>query len=408
MLKAYKIRLCPTFKQKNVIEQTIGNCRFIFNQMLNEKISVYEKLKDDKEKLYSHKYKTEKEYKQEFEFLKLGSSRALQQSRGNLDTAFQNFYRNLKQGKKVGFPKFKKKSKSNWSYREPAVGKSLRIENNKLVLLKVGKVKFRGLSKKFTGEIKNATVTKNKDNTFSASILVEQPQVRKLRTDNKVIGLDLGLKEFAITSDSVFYSGIKEKLYGIEKKIKRMQKHFSRKVKGSRRREKTRIKIAKLYQYKTNIQNHFFWHLANKLCRESQTIAIENLNIKGMVRNHKLARAISYASWGKFILFLKQKANEYYTEIFEISTFFPSSKLCSNCGNINSYLKLLDRMYICECGYEEDRDVNAGKNIRNYFLKNKSLEYDDYKHGEIVRPTRLTFDFVADFNEVFTDGEKCA
>lgn len=382
MNKAYKIRLYPNKKQQELIDKTIGCCRFIYNQMLAEKIKVYAGLKDDKEKLYQHKYKTEKQYKEEFEWLKEASSRGLQQSRNDLNIAFNNFFKGLKKNNRVGFPKFKSKHKSKWSYREPQVQNQVRVSENKLHLLKLGWIPFRGLSKSFNGVIKSVTVIKNRDNTYEASILVEQDRVVKKRKSNNRIGCDLGIKEFLVCSNGESFNGIKKELFSIEKKIKKQSRYLNRKNGGSNRREKCRIKLAKYYRYMTNVQNHYFRHLVKKLCEENQTIVLENLNVSGMLKNRKLSHSIFYSGWGKFRTLLEQKAKEYETEIKYADRFFPSSKTCSSCGKIKKDLSLKDRIFSCSCGIKLDRDLNASINILKYF----SPEYGEYKRGEEIRP----------------------
>lgn len=410
MNKAYKIRLYPNEKQKQLIDRTIGCSRFIFNQMLAERIKVYEELKDDKEKLYDYKYKTEKEYKEEFPFLKDVSSRALQQSRLNLDKAYKNFFRRVREGnKKVGFPKFKSKHKTKASYREPNVSFCIEIQNNKIKLLKLGLVRFRGLSKDFSGTIKSVTITRLKDFTYEASILVERSSISKERKSNNILGLDLGIKDFVVCSNGEVFNGIKNTLSKIESKIKKQQKHLSRKIevnkkkeiKDSKRFKRCKIKLAKLYKYKTDFQNHFFWHLANKLCSENQAIVIEDLNVAGMKQNRKLAHSIHYSGWSKFIGMLQHKAVEYGTIIEAVDRFFPSSKTCSNCGQIKKDLTLSNRTYMCDCGLEIDRDLNASINLRNYYLKNNSVDYIENTRGENVRPRRINYDFSGSFYEAF-------
>ena len=399
------IKLYPSKKQQLQIDKTIGCCRFLYNQMLSERIQVYELLKDNKEKLYSYKYKTESSYKHEFKFLSEASSYALQQSTRNLETAYKNFFiRIKKKTKKKGFPKFKSKKLCKLSYREPNGNfhqkePLILIKNSKLKLPKVGFIEFKGLNTDFKGNIKSVTVTKNKDNTYEASILVEQDQVKKKRISNNKIGIDLGLKEFIVCSNGESIKGIKLKLYEIEKEIKHLQKHHSRKKKGSSGKERVRVKIAKLFKYKTNFQNHFFWHLVNKLCSENQTIIVEDLNVAGMIKNHKLARSISYANWGNFLLKLEQKSKEYDTQIFKIDRWFPSSKLCSSCGQIKKELTLADRTYKCGCGLEIDRDLNAAINILREGLNSLSLEYSDYRHGENVRLKEVIYNFDGQFSE---------
>ena len=413
--KVFKVRLYPNKIQQQTILQTIGNCRFLHNQMLNERQNVYNSLKDDKDSLKKYKYKTEKEYKEEFEFLKLGSSRALQQSRGNLDTAYQNFFKYKK-----GFPKFKSKKRSKNSYREPQIDYSgkqsnaieINLENNKLKLLKLGWVKFRGLDKKFKGKIKSVTVEYSKSGKFFAFILVElESQPIKIRKNNNIIGIDLGLKEFITCSNNEQITGIKKDLKVIENKIKKQQKHLSRKIlinkkkkiEKSNRQEKCRLKLARLFEYKTNFINHFHWHLANKLCSENQVISLENLNISGMMKNKKLAHSIQNSNWYSFLVKLEQKAKEYGTTIYKVDRFFPSSKLCSNCGVIKKDLILKDRIYKCQCGLEIDRDLNASINLKNNFLveNNLSAEYVDYKRGEKIRPQKIVYNSRGIFYETF-------
>ncbi len=407
MNKAFKIRLYPNKTQQDLIDKTIGSTRFIFNQMLNERNEVYSKLKDDRKALYSHKYKTEKQYKEEFEFLKEVSSVALQQSRRDLDQAFQNFYRRMRQGKTPGFPKFKVKHKAKWNYRENT---NIRIENNKIKLPKLKLVKFRGLSKKFNSDflIKSVTIEKTRSGKYFASILVEadESDFKKERVSDNVIGIDLGLKEFVTCSNGEIFRGIKEEIYKIENKTKKQQRHLARKKKGSNRYEKCKVQLNRIHEYKRNFLNHFQWALANKLCSENQTISIESLAVENMRKNRKLSHAIHNINWSSFIAKLEQKAKEYETEIWKVDQFFPSSKLCSQCGAVKSDLKLSDRQYICACGLNLDRDVNAAINMKkNYYINNKSAEYADYKRGEIVRPIQLIYQFAGYFVEASTKSE---
>ena len=272
MNKSYVIRLYPTKSQINLIEKTFGCVRFIYNQMLEERIYVYKEFKDDKTKLYKHKYKTEKEYKVIFPFLKEVSSYSLQQANRDLNEAYKNFYRRIKQGKKPGFPKFKNKKIDRCSYREPNGNfqnkePKLRIKGNKIKITKLGFVKFRGLSKDFRGIIKSVTISKTKTNYYECSILVEQDPIIKERISDNTIGLDLGLKEFVVCSNGEVHHGIKEQLYEIEKDIKKQQRHLARKQKDSKRREKCRLKLAKLFEYKTHFHDHYQWNLVNYAVR---------------------------------------------------------------------------------------------------------------------------------------------
>jgi putative transposase len=390
-------------KQRKQIDNTIGSSRFIYNQILRERINVYDELKEDRDKLYNYRYKTEKEYKKEFPWLKEVSSRALQQSRGDLNNAFRNFFNNIKKGKKLGFPKFKSKHKSKWSYREPQVKNQIRFQDNKLFVLKLRLIKYKGLSKGFSGAIKNVTITKTRSDKYFASLLVEKEyQDVKIRTGNQIQGLDLGLKSFIMSSNRTQYQGIMKEILKIEKTSKRQQKHLSRKVKDSNRRNKCRIKLAKAYEYKTNKQRYYLWNLANQLCRESQAIVIENLNVSGMKRNRKLSHSIHLSNWSMFTNMLEQKAKEYGTHIYQVSTFYPSSKTCSACGEIKKELSLSDRQYNCSCGLSIDRDLNASLNLRNKYLKdfNISAEFVDNSRGEDIR--LMKFNFMSSLFEAIT------
>jgi len=264
--KSYQVRLYPTAKQVEIIDKTINGCRFIYNQTLNERITVYEELKEDKAKLYLYKYKTEKEYKEEFPFLKECSSRALQQARRDLTSAFQNFYAGLKKGSHVGFPKFKSKKTCKLSYREPQIDevKAIEIKDSKIKLNKLSWIKFRGLSEDFNGKIKSVTVTNEQNGMYTASILVEQDGDTKDREGDATIGIDFGLTSFTTMSNGEQIDLPKEHILKLESKLKRFQKKHSRQAKGSNRRELTRIKINRLY-YKTNIRCLFICYAKIKI-----------------------------------------------------------------------------------------------------------------------------------------------
>jgi len=398
--KSYLVRLYPTVKQAEIIDKTINGCRFIYNQTLNERITIYEELKEDTQKLYNHKYKTEKEYKEEFLFLKECSSRALQQARRDLNTAFQNFYAGLKKGSHIGFPKFKSKKISKCSYREPQIEndkqKAIEIKDNKIKLNKLGWIKFRGLSKNFNGEIKSVTITNEKNGIYTASILVEQDGDTKERENDGILGIDFGLNSFTTMSNGEQIDLPKDHIFKLENKLKKLQKKLARQNKDSNRRELTRIKINRLYKHIKNIKDHFYWHLANRICRQNKIIVIEDLNIKGMKKSN-LSSSIQRIGWSDFVSKLSQKAVEYVSEVVKANRWFPSSKTCSCCGAINDNLKLSDRVYKCDCGLEINRDLNASFN-----LKKLALEYSESLngHGENVRLFNLLFDLKSSFYEV--------
>jgi putative transposase len=455
--KAYKIRLYPNKSQATLIDKTIGATRFMYNQMLAEKQKVYEMFKKSendseqesivkKESLKNHTYKTEKNYKEQEEltWLKEVSSRALQQSRIDLETAYKNFYRSLKTGKPA-FPKFKSKHKSRKSYREPQVGNSIAINENgtKIKLLKIGYCKFRGLAKEFQtkqllGDIKilSATISKDPDKKYYCSILVETENisiVSNIKGERQRIGLDLGLTYFVITSNGDYFTPIKKELNARDKVIRKLQKKLSRqtlqakkcqktnikktkesnkgieseqtkdtKFKSSNRRNKTKTKIATLHKKQTNTKAFYHWHLVNKLTNENQAISLETLKVINMVKNKKLARAIAQASWSSLLIKLVWKAKQKETRLHFQSTFFASTKTCYKCNHKNPSVKLSDRILTCpntNCNFKIQRDLQASLNLE----KQLSLEYSDYRHRESVRPKQINFDLSGKFVEVSTN-----
>ena len=353
ILKAFKFRIEPNEQQKVLINKTLGCTRFLYNQMLSEKQTKY-KIKDDS------KLKTEKEYKFEFEWLKEVDSIALQQSRIDLKTAYDNFFRKLKAGQPTNL-KFKSKHNPKNSYRTISVNNSIRVEENYIKLPKLGFVKFKK-SREVSGTIKSVTVSKNILGRYYISILCET-EIQKLPASNKEIGIDLGLKEFCITSDNEFVSNPRY-LRKLEVELKKAQRILSHRVKKSNNRFKQQKKVFKLHQKIANQRLDFLHKLSTKLINENQVICLEDLQVKNMVKNHCLAKSISDVSWSKFVELLKYKSDWYGRTVVQIDKFFPSSKTCSGCGNIKKDLTLKDREYVCSsCGLVIDRDYNAALNI---------------------------------------------
>jgi putative transposase len=352
-LKAFKFRLEPNKEQKVLINKTLGCTRFLYNQMLSEKQLKYKS--SDKTPT-----KTEKEYKFEFGWLKEVDSISLQQARIDLKTAYDNFFRKLKAGQPTNL-KFKSKHNLENSYRTISVNNSIRVEENRIKLPKLGFVKFRK-SREVLGKIKSVTVSKNILNRYYISILCEV-EMQKLPKLNTQIGIDLGLKEFCITSDNEFVSNPRF-LRESELKLKKAQRKLSLRKKGSNRRFKQQKVVFRLHEKIRNQRLDFLHKLSSKLINENQVICLEDLQVKNMVKNHKLAKSISDVSWSKFVELLKYKADWHGRELVQIDKFFPSSKLCSNCGNIKKDLTLKDREYVCSCcGLVIDRDYNAALNI---------------------------------------------
>jgi len=277
-----------------------------------------------------------------------------------LTISYKNFFRKIKQKQKTSL-KFKSKHNPKHSYRTVNISNSIRVEENKIRLPKLGLVKLKK-SREIEGRIKSVTISKNILNNYYISILCEV-DIEKLPKLNKNVGIDLGIKEFCITSDNKKEPNPKY-LRKLELKLKKTQRILSRRKKGSKNRFKQQKKLFRIHEKIRNQRLDFLHKLSTKLISENQVICLEDLSVKNMVKNHKLAKSISDASWSKFVELLKYKADWYGRELVQIDKFFPSSKMCSNCGNIKKDLKLEDREYCCDCcNLVIDRDYNASLNI---------------------------------------------
>ena len=360
-IRSFKYRLYPTKKQEHSLQQTLTTCRFLYNNALEERIAIY---KNTQQSLsYVDQTNALKQHKNDWQ--KQVHSQVLQSTLKRLDTSFSNFFRRIKQQKagkriKSGFPRFKADQRYN-SFCYPQSGFRITNNNKRIVLSKIGDVRLK-YSRTTEGNIKTCRVVRDVDQWFVV-LTCEQEVPEPQKSTNPTVGVDVGIKTFAFLSNGESYDNPRHTLRS-QDKLAKVQRRHSRRVLGSKNRDRQRIEVCKVHRSIRNQRDDFLHKLSRELVEKYGCIVFEKLNIRGMVRNHKLAKHISDCSWGKLIEYTTYKAEEAGVEVRLVNTR-NTTQMCSGCGEIVP--KTLEiRIHDCpHCGLVEDRDLNASKNIRD-------------------------------------------
>lgn len=362
MEKGYRFRIYPNKKQQVILAKTFGCKRYVYNYFLERKITLYKE--EGKSLSFNACSKELTALRKEFDWLSEIDRSALQNTLKDLDTAFNRFYK-----EKGGFPKFKKKKTNYRSYRTSKFYNNIKFLGKKIKLPKLGLVNCKGY-KNIDGRILNVTISQVPSGKYYASICVTDVEPFTFEKSGEKIGIDMGIKDFCITSNGIKYENPKYLEQSLEK-LAKLQRELSRKTKGSSNWEKARVKLAKLYEHIANQRADYLHKLSHKLIKENDVICCENLKVKNMTQNHNLARSISDASWTQFTNQLEYKACWYDKKIIKIDTFFASSQLCSKCGYKHEDVKnLAVREWVCpSCNAKHNRDINAALNILNEGVK---------------------------------------
>ena len=357
--KSYKFKINPNKEQIELLSKHFGACRFVFNRFLNERKEKYLNEKTSLNFYDNARTLTELKKDDDFLWLKEINSQSLQSSLRNLDTAYTKFFR-----KQTKFPKFK----SKYDRQSFTIPQSVTIEEGKLWIPKFKKGIEINLHREIEGKILFATISKSTTGNYYVSITCEVEYIPFEKTNTKV-GIDTGIKDLAILSDGKVYENIKTLKTNL-KKLKYNQRQLSKKIKGSNSRLKQKSKLATVHEKVTNIRKDYLHKVSTEIIKNHDVICIEDLAVKNMMKNHKLAQAFSDVSLGAFYAMLEYKANWNDKTVVKIDRFFPSSKTCNVCNYINQDLTLKDREWTCiGCGTQHDRDFNASINIKKQGLK---------------------------------------
>lgn len=376
--KGVKLRIYPNKEQQKEIIKTFNLCRFLYNKMIEERRAVYEKLKNNRRELYEYNYKKDRDWKEEYPFLREVSSQALLQVRWNVSNAYQMFYNSFKKnGHYYGLPKFIRKG-TRETYRIMQNNESIKInlENNKIRIPKLEWIKFRNSNlNNFpslkTDKIKAITVSRSKTDKFFVSVLYYKDSEKvkiSVHTKNKIIGLDMSFNNFFVDDNGNYYdySKVSKKYINKVEIIKEKIKN----VKSLRAKKKLYKRILKIIEHIQNKRKNFISKIAKDLIQSNNIIALETLSIRDMMKIEKYRGSLFDLCWSNFVKTLQYKAEENGVKIIMANKWFASSKLCNICGYKNKKLKLSDRKWICpECGTKHDRDINAAKNLKNYGIK---------------------------------------
>lgn len=364
MEKAYKFRIYPTTEQAILFEKTFGCCRFVYNEGLAARQVYY---KDTGETI--SKYDLMKRFpslKAANPWLREVDAIALQSTIESMDAAYQNFFRGIRSGKRTGFPKFKSKRKAKAAYHTK---QKIKVADKAVRLPKIGWVKCK-VSTPVLGRILSATVSRTRSGKYFVSICCTEVDIPKMPATGASVGIDLGLKHLATTSDGELFECGKH-LLRAEKRLASLQRRLSRKSKGSKRREKARLQVARLQEHVANQRADYLHKLTTGLVRRYDVICVEDLATKQLMRKHGVAKSIADASWGELVRQLEYKCQWYGKVLVKADRFFPSSQKCSVCGHINPAVKDLSvREWDCPvCGTHHDRDRNAAINLKQEGLR---------------------------------------